>query len=170
MREVDLREWGDCPRLEEYVGYFWEGHEEREAIKAEKLRERLKGTLGEDGGFWEDEESDEMDGGWKKEVYEGGSEDQETSDDGDEDEEYECMDCEDVEENELAFLGPSRAEREENVDAMFLKAGAEMGFGESLSFPRIHKLALDFTISPEVFADFCIRTSRDHPWIRKYSI
>lgn len=150
VKEVDLREWGNCPRLEEYVGHFWEGYEEREAIKAEKLRERLKGTLGEDGGFWEDEESDEVDGAWKKEVYEEGSESDDTGDEeetGDEDDEYEYMDGEDVEESELAFLGPSPPEREENVDAMFLKAGAEMGFGESLSIFLILKLIPDLTFS-----------------------
>lgn len=139
VKELDLREWGNCPRLEEYVGNFWEGYEERKE-KEDKVEEEGKiGTLGQNGGFWEDDEADELDGEYFDELSledenenEGMGPEEEKNEDiemsSDDDEEFE--EVEDIFHDELACLGPSIPDREEKIDAMFLKSALDIGFGE----------------------------------------
>lgn len=60
VKELDIREWGDCPRVEEYVGNFWERYEDREKEKELKKKEAQKGTLWDDDVFEkEDDPEDE---------------------------------------------------------------------------------------------------------------
>jgi hypothetical protein len=143
VKEVDLREWGKCPRLEEWVGEFWSRAEEREAERREK--EANKERLGRERGWlWgseEEDDDDEEDGDFTPVDLNEGQDGIEDGDiemgmatdlDSEEDEEYEYGDFEDLKPDELAFLGPATPQRDENSESMFLKIGKEMGFGESL--------------------------------------
>ncbi len=123
VKELDLREWGDCPRLEEHVGDFWEGHEGREAEKERIKKEREKGTLMDDTIFEEDDEDGDYN--WEgTDPESGGSDwDDEGLDDFDDR----------IDEGELETLGPTLVQRGGDMNDVYRKMGRLMKFGEFTS-------------------------------------
>ncbi|KUJ17635.1 uncharacterized protein LY89DRAFT_668939 [Mollisia scopiformis] len=102
VKELDIREWGDCPRLEDHVGmYSEEEYEERERVKEVKRKEALRGTISDDELIGE--EGDEEDG--RDEMYEESEgEESEHSEAESEGDDYE----EELEVDEVETLGPLR--------------------------------------------------------------
>jgi hypothetical protein len=152
VKVLDLREWGQCPRLEEWVGFFWKGQEARDMAKSEMEMEMKRGTVGEEGGMWEmdDDGGEWVEGGNQciDEVmdFDNGTDSMSESMDTSSDEEF--KEYENIQPSELEFLGPLVPERDEKVDAMYLRAGRLMGFGKLCNFTCSKQLSwfMPFTI------------------------
>jgi hypothetical protein len=129
VKELDIREWGDCPLLEDNVGENpGENYEKRIKAEEEAKKESEKNTLMNDAIFGDGD--DESDG---------------TYDDSEDSEVEEWSDDEEVEEgeigsDELDFLGPLQpfshdnciGSRCENANHMaFMKAGRDFGTDKS---------------------------------------
>lgn len=94
VKELDTREWGNCPILSDYEGDCGENYEKRIKLEEEVKKEKERDTLMNDAIFGdEDRESDE--------IWEDSEEDDEEMEDVEMDDEEE-----EIGSDELAFLGP----------------------------------------------------------------
>ncbi|CZR56412.1 uncharacterized protein PAC_06300 [Phialocephala subalpina] len=94
VKELDIREWGDCPRVEHYLGMM-DGYYIRVEKEKQEKRERQRGTLMDDFVFGEESTRDEDD------ENESSYEESESEEYSDDEEEVEDIDMEEVD-----FLGP----------------------------------------------------------------
>lgn len=140
VKELDLREWGDCPRLEHYLGMMG-GYDDRMKEEERLKRERQRGTLMDDDVFGEEGTRDEDD-------------ENDSSHEDDESVEYsdDESDFEDVENAEVEFLGPVQpfdhtdcieGQCQASTNAGLRRAGRDYGMFMShipdISFPQLVK-------------------------------